>query len=456
MNFLQRLNNAIERKGTQPQGTLTVEQPVWFGNDIVYYAAEPGEKFVHYGYNMNDAVYSIVSKNEEKAGQVRLYHAKVKENEKKTLQEYKALTKNFVGNSDEAKEIQLMRKSMLETYDVKSPLSRLLEKPNRNQTQSEWITELFGRRELQGEGNIWFNRGMGQKTLEMFAIPKPQLSIIGNGRDPFEIVGYQFTLGGSTTRWSPDEVIMWIYSNKEPVDLNLEHLRGMAPLQSALLLLQSLIEGDKRMAMSNKNAGAYGFAFWKTPRELNAIQKQDMREKFDNIVNSQEMAGKIAVLSGDWGYHNVGLSVVDQKLLEQYGYGFTRLCRVFKTPAYIFDEGQATWDKARQAYRQWIYSKIAPAMYQLRGLLSDKLIPEFGYDPETNLIDCDIMSLPEMSQDLKELVDSVKEATWLTDDEKRKATGYEPRGGVHEMTQREYDNYVPGGNLDDDEASLNL
>jgi HK97 family phage portal protein len=433
MNFLQRINSSIEVKGTQPTGQLTVrgqDDIVFLGNQVRYWPADNGQRFIKYGYKGNDAVYSIVSKNAEKAGQIRFYHSKIDPQEKKTLQEYKALLKGFTGNKHMAKELALMRKAMIDELEVKGALSRLLDRPNRYQTQSMWIENIFGHRELTGEGNIWFNRGNGTRTLEMFCIPKFQLNLVGNGVDPFEVMGYEFSMQGATYKWEKDAVAMWVYQNypDSGVTTSLEHMRGMAPLEAFIVALQGMIEADKRLTTSNANAGAYGFAYWKTPKELSGGQKQELRDKFDNIVNSSEMAGKVAVLSGDWGYHNIGLSNEAQKMLEQYGLGFDRLCRVFKTPHGIFND-DAKYSNGPQYYREWIYSKIAPNIYQLRGMLDEKLIPEFGLDPETNLIDCDVQSLPEMSQDLKELAEGIKEVIGITIDDRLKHFGYEPIGG---------------------------
>ena len=50
----------------------------------------------------------------------------------------------------------------------------------------------------------------------------------------------------------------------------------------------------------------------------------------------------------------------------------------------------------------------------------------FGLDPSRYAIDCDPTTLPELAQDLKDMVTAVKDAPWLTLNEKRIATGYEP------------------------------
>lgn len=441
MSFLKRLNSAIEVKGFQPTGLVSRQaiQPAnmndlqFIGNDVTLYPQDGGQRFINYGYYLNDGVYSIVSKNAEKAGQIRFYHSQIKPEEKSTLREYKSLLNNFRGNKDMAKELRRMKRAMekkaqTEDLEIKSPLSKLLNRPNRYQTQGEWIENLFGHRELTGEGNLWFNKGNGERTLEMFCIPKWQLNLVGNGQDPFEITGFEFNMMGSTYKWDKDAVLMWKYANKAEVSTSLEHMRGMSPLQSYIVALQGMNEADRRLTASNKNAGAYGFAYWKNARELQADQKREMRNSFDNIMYSEEMAGKIAVLAGEWGYHNVGISVADQKILEQYDMGFVRLCRVFKTPHGIFND-DAKYANGPQYKRDWVYDKIAPNIYQLREKLSDRLIPEFGLDPETNLIDCDIMSLPEMSQDLAEMGKGINEVWGLSIDQRLQYFGYEPIGG---------------------------
>jgi HK97 family phage portal protein len=399
------------------------------GDEIVLYPQDTGQRYLDKGYNLNDGVYSIVSKNAEKASQIRMYHSRIKKEERKTLHEYNQLSKGAINNKV-LKELEVMRKAMVEDLIVDSPLTKLLNKPNRFQTQSEWLEQLFGLRELQGEGNIWFNRLGGGKIQEMLVIPKSQLRLVGNLKDPWEVIAYEVMLNGRNYRWEKEDVVMWKYSNPREVDTSLEHLRGLAPLQSIMVLVQGLNEGDIRLATANKNAGASGLAYrTDMPQKPTVEQTTEMRRQFNESVNNSDMANKIAILGGEWGYFNIGKTMQELQLLEQYGIGFKRLCRVFKTPAGIFDEGNATWDNQKQFYRQWIYSKIAPNIYNLRGLLSEKLLPEFGLDPETNLIDCDVMSLPEMTQDLKEQAEGLKDVWGLTIDDRLKHFGYEPIGG---------------------------
>jgi HK97 family phage portal protein len=428
MNWFTR--KWMERKALNSVPSVPMRMPtgpelLQIGRELTVYPQDAGERYVSKGYQLNDAVYSICSKNAEKAGQVRLYHMKVKRSEQKTREEYLALQKAAITQKS-LMEMNRMRKAMTEDRVADSPLAKLLNKPNRNETQGMWIERLFLFRELQGEGNIWLSRLDGGRPLEMFSIPKPQLSLVGTGADPWQILAFKFNLSGNVYRWDPKDVMMWKYTNPVPVDNTLEHLRGLAPLAAFIVSLQGMNEADLRLATSNKNGGASGVAYRKDTLQVPTLeQAATMRKQFNDAVNSSDMVNKIAILAGEWGFFNLAMSVEQQKLLEQYGVGFKRLCRVFKTPAEIFGEGNDTYENQRQYKRSWIYDKIAPNVYQLRDMLSAKLLREFDLDPETNMIDCDIMSLPEMAEDLKDLIAAVKDAWWLTPNQKLDATGYE-------------------------------
>lgn len=433
MNFLRKLNDSLEAKAFGSTLPIPMRQEyLRLGSDIVFYPQDNGERYLTKGLNLNDAVSTIVGKNQRKAGQVRLTHTKVKASEKKTLQEYLELSKKKEFSAQQVREMRVMRKALVEDLIVDSPLTKLLNKPNRWQTQSEWIELMFALRELQGEGNLWLNRGpAGGKILEMMVIPKPHLNLIGDNKDPWNIVAYEFNLNGKMYRWEKEDVLMWKYTNPRAIDMSLEHLRGRAPLYALMVLLQGMNEGDERVAISNKHGGASGLAY-RTDliKEPTVEQKNDMRNQFNATINNEQMANKIAILGGQWGYIEFGKTMAELKILEQYGLSFQRVANAFETPYQLFGFGNDTYENQKQYGRNWIYNKIAPNMYNLRGLLSDRLLPEFNLDPETNLIDCDVLSLPEMSQDMAELAAGIKDVWGMSIDDRLKYFGMEPIGGA--------------------------
>jgi HK97 family phage portal protein len=432
MNFLRKLNDSLEAKAFGSTLPIPMRQEyLRLGSDIVLYPQDNGERYLTKGLNLNDAVSTIVGKNQRKAGQVRLTHTKVKATEKKTLQDYLYLSNSKVFTREIVQEMRVMRKALVEDLIVDSPLTKLLNKPNRWQTQSEWIELMFALRELQGEGNLWLNRGPARgKILEMMVIPKPHLNLIGDNKDPWNIIAYEFNLNGKMYRWEKEDVLMWKYTNPRAIDMSLEHLRGRAPLYALMVLLQGMNEGDERVAISNKHGGASGLAYRKDNpwgKGGPAVdQTLDMRKQFNAAINNEEMANKIAILGGEWGYIEFGRTMAELKILEQYGLSFQRVANAFETPHQLFGFGNDTYENQKQYGRNWIYNKIAPNMYQFRSLLSDRLLPEFNLDPETNLIDCDVLSLPEMSQDMAELAAGVKDVWGMSINDRLKYFGMEP------------------------------
>jgi hypothetical protein len=83
----------------------------------------------------------------------------------------------------------------------------------------------------------------------------------------------------------------------------------------------------------------------------------------------------------------------------------------------------------------------------LRDELNKWLVPRFGEDV---YIDFDITALPEMQQDMERMVRSLRDANWLTFDEKRVAMNYSERGGAYEHS------YVNGGLVQLNQVGMDL
>ena len=71
---------------------------------------------------------------------------------------------------------------------------------------------------------------------------------------------------------------------------------------------------------------------------------------------------------------------------------------------------------------------IVPMCCSLRDELNKWLVPAFGEDV---YIDFDITALPELQQDMERMSRILRDANWLTFDEKRIAMHYEERGGIY-------------------------
>jgi hypothetical protein len=104
-------------------------------------------------------------------------------------------------------------------------------------------------------------------------------------------------------------------------------------------------------------------------------------------------------------------------------------CRVFGMPSVLFDTSSTSYNNYQNALRDLMTNTIVPMCCSLRDELNKWLVPAFG---ENVYIDFDITALPELQQDMERMSRILRDANWLTFDEKRVAMNYEEKGGIYE------------------------
>lgn len=464
LNGLQKAVANIFRLPTVINPVAPIVQSLGMGNGVTIYPYGRDSTFIEKGYNKNAFVYSIVSKCAKKFGQVPWYHYKVKTTERKTWAEYIQLTKEGLPDTKARIEARKMRKKAIEADKVNSPLQTLLDKPNRNQPRAKFMENLYGFKLLTGEGNGWTPIFTENKApTEIFIIPKSILGIV-KGNSPWDIANYKLIFPGAELQQPKELMITWGFPtyNFDPVSLT--HLRGQAPLDAGLLLMQSSNEASERLIAMNKNQGVAGMVYDKGKRDYpTPPQAQFIRQQFNEVVNDKDLAGQIAWMTGDLGYIQFGLDAGQLKLLEQADITKEALCHIFDVPYPLFNSNE-TYENRKQAKREFVYDNIAVAAYGLRDELNTKLIPLFNLDRDRDVIDVDILSLPELAQDQKETAEFLdKMGARLSLNEGREYMGWDrspdPNMDKHYIPsgyQTLDDANAPiGGNLDAEENLLN-
>jgi HK97 family phage portal protein len=460
LNGLQQISTAMAFQGLARINEGVTIYP--YGNDST---------FIEQGYKKNWAVYVVVKKLAKTFSQISWYHYKVNTKERKTwFDEYIPLTKSFAHLSDPKARIEMlkMRKKSVEPTAVTSPLSKFLAKPNRYQSGNRFRGNLLGHKLLTGEGNTWLarpkdmegNADLSQPPSEMFVIPKANLAIV-KGADPWAIEQYKIILGGSQIPQDPANIIMWIEEGYNFDPVTLQHMRGQAPLDAYVLGMQGANEAAERLVNMNKNQGASGFAWNEADlRNLTPEQSSFMRKQFNSMINDSDLAGAIAVLTGKWGFQQIGLDSRALQLLEQQDKALDIVSMIFDVPVGIFKHG-TTYENKPQEGKDFIYNAIAPHAYELREEWNSKLISQFGLDRERDVIDCDLLSLPQLVEDLKTQVEALGRIWQFTPNEVLQYLGYDPSPDPNmnkvyipnNFTPLDQLNADPGAGLD---AQMNL
>lgn len=393
-------------------------------------------KFVTEGYLGNADVYAIVSFLARKCASVPWYVYRIKNGEKgkQSHMRYKHLVKGVV-NPGALQQAVLERKSAYEENIVMdSPLARLLERPNSYQGQDAFFQNLFGYRVLSGEGNIYCNDGgdLTGKVLEMNVLPTQYLQIYPDPNDLYGIVGYklQATKGIDLPK---ESVIAWKSWNPEFNAETRSHLRGVSPIRSAYRTLRMNNNAADASAMMSANGGSKGAL---TPKVINNVvtdvttsQAEDIKATVNRNLNGIDNKGRIGVLQTPWEYLNFGLSSMDMELMKAMQMSLQQWCRVFGLPAVIFDTDTSSYNNYQNGMRDLMTNTIIPMCCELRDELNKYLIPRFKEDV---YIDFDVTAIPELQQDMERMSRILRDANWLTMDEKRVAMNYERKGGAFE------------------------
>ena len=429
------------------------------------------ESYVMDGYLGNADVYAIVSFLARKSASIPWYVYRLNDGEKarNSLLRYKQLSRGLQAGQGAYEQAIMARKNAYsENVVMDTPLAKLLERPNPSQAQDQFLENLIGYHFLSGEGNIYGNTGIsGDKVLEMFVLPTQFLDIYPDPNDLYGIIGYKLMVDQGIDI-AKNRVCQWKTWNPDFNASTRSHLRGLSPLRASYKTLRMSNAAADASAMMAYNGGAKGAL---TPKVVGSVSAQPSMEqanlikrKLNDDVNGTANKGRIDVLQTPWDYLNFGLSSVDMELVKTMQMSMHQWCRVFGLPAVLFDTDTSSYNNYQNAMRDLVTNTIVPKLCQLRDELNKWLVPQFGEDL---YIDFDITALPEMQQDMERMTRSLRDANWLTFDEKRVAMNYSERegefgyayvnGGLVRLDQVGMDLTVPdGGNISMDNGSDNM
>ncbi len=378
------------------------------------------EKAVTEGYNANDAVYSIIKTDAEKFASIPRYVAdakKLEEKRRKVPLQYKSL----------------MKAEAMSAGSTREALSKLLNRPNEYQGQAAFFKTVRSYYKTCGESFIWLNRGDTDglddskialmPVLEMYPLPSYRMEIIPDPENLWGVAGYMLDAGGIKIPFKKSEVIHWKDTNLLFDTTTKEHLRGMSPLKPGAATLQQNNDATHSAIRMYQNDGARAAIFNKDLSKATPTQETQIRNVIDRKLNNNDVKGAVAALQGEWGVIDLSKSAIDMDLLKGKQMSMMMLCFLFGVPYTLFDPNTA-WANSEWQEKNWVSNRIIPAATELDDELNRVLLRAFALEGKF-IIQCDYSQLPEMQADLKTLTEWLKEAWWITPNEKRDLMGYE-------------------------------
>jgi HK97 family phage portal protein len=385
---------------------------VWYGGGMTMIPANI-TAFIRDGFNGNSTVHHIVKTQSDKFSQIpfRIYK------KKGAVQKYLKATKQY-------NPAAMLRKSAaMDELDESDPIYNLLSQPNDFQSETDfwklWLIWL----KLTGFSPIYTNTGAsGVKVLAISNLAPQWITITPNSSltgakelwySPFGAV--------QATKLPLQDCYISRYQNPDYTSDG-QHLYGLSPLKAALLDLKGSTEAKKAIAKMYENGGSKGVLM---PKEVPMNQQQAdlMRATIDTFINGNSNKGKEGAVSFPIDHIALGLDAVDMKLIEGGALTDQRIALAYNHPPALL-QADNKYDNQLEAIKYLVTNSIYPDLVMKREFFNNWLLPIKFNRPDL-VADFDITELPEMQEDMSKLVQSVKDAWWITPNEKRSVMKYD-------------------------------
>lgn len=371
--------------------------------------------YIDAAYNINPDVYSVINQISNKFTSIPYVIREIDdESEYKRLQVLNKATKYDYSIKQELKAISLKDKSYNKDY-----LPMPLERPNPSQTWKEFwrLSVTF----LNTNGNIyWYmlrpeggiNAG---EPIAIYVLPSHLMQIVLKNK--VDMLGvespidhYMLTEGRQYIEFDVEDVIHIKYPNPN-YDQNGAHLYGQSPLRAAYKNIVATNKGLDLSVNTMKNGGAFGFIHPKgETTALDDAQAKAIKDRLKEMNASSEDLSRIAGMSMELGFTQIGLNADELKPFEYFKYNMKQICNVLGWDDKLLnsDDG-AKYDNMKIAEKRSVTGKIVPDIELISQAFSKQFLSLYK-KYENACIVFMVKELPEMQQDYKTMIEWIEKA----------------------------------------------
>ncbi len=394
--------------------------------------------YLEEGYNTNAMVFSVIDAMARKSSTVPMYVRKVRDEEAlSNLNKLRKATGYDMQLSQKLKHMALENKAFA---DQTMPLP--LDKPNPYQTWTE--LQMLYKTFLKMTGNAYFympsaENGMNKgEPKALYLLPSHMIQIVV--KEGVSMIGYEnpveeyiLTSGNQYVTFKSEDVIHIKYGNPNYSDDG-EHLYGFSPLRPLIKNIQSSNDAMELNAKTLKSGGAFGFIHGKNV-PITEDQAKQLKQRLVEMNDDPGDLARIAGSSAEMGFTRISLTADELKPFDYLKFDMKQICNALGWSDNLMnnDDG-GKHDKQKEERKRVVTDNIVPDLKLLIDALNSDFLPRFkGYDGQC--LEFDIMELPEMQDDAKELSEIMFEGVRMAvfnRDEARKALNF-PETNVPSM-----------------------
>ena len=306
--------------------------------------------------------------------------------------------------------------------DPTHPLNALLAAPNGKQSWHDLLTSLCGY--LLVTGNAYLlkespangpNAGKPTKVRVLNA----RTEVLGGDDDDDEVTGYREHLANG--RWrdhAPADVCHYKYWNPNGAKY------GLSPVSAGYKLVTAADSGLSSRVRAYQNQGPPGLLTKKgAGEEWGEAQAPAVQSWFSSFLRGGRNQNKIPVTNGDIAWVSMGLSPVDLDVLQALQTDRDGIADLFAYPGQLLNGSTGTtFNNVGEAKRSSYSGCIIPLLQKLRERTSPFLCGPYH---DGRVLNFDTSGVPELQANKQEQVTWLKDAYWVSTQEKQRIMGIE-------------------------------
>ena len=307
------------------------------------------------------------------------------------------------------------------------PLMELLKKPNPFESGEQLWDGFYSFMKIAGNTYLEAVLLDGQ-VRELYVLRADRMKVqLGPRGYPS---GYEYTVGQQKL----------LYAVPDPgKQLPIMHLKefhplddwyGMSPVEAGAFAVDvhNAAGGFNKALLDNqaRPSGALVYA----PTQENADpsltdkQFQRLKEEIEEKYSGRENAGKPMILDGGLDWKEMSVNPKDMEFIEGKREAAREIALSFGVPPQLLGiPGDNTYSNYQEANRAFYRQTVLPLVSRTCQALSNFFAPTYG---ETLRVWYDEDAIPALSEEREKVWERVIKADFLTTNEKREATGYEP------------------------------
>lgn len=304
------------------------------------------------------------------------------------------------------------------------PLLHLLERPNQRQAGATFLETLYGHLLLSGNAYVELVEA-SEAARELHLLRPDRVSVLTDASGWPSALEYR---EGASKRRTP----VGIASGSSALQLTLFHPLddhyGFPPLEAALMALDTHnAAGRWNKALLDNSARPSGALVYapKDGGNLTDEQFERLKSELEEGYTGMTRAGRPLLLEGGLDWKAMGLTPKDMDFIEAKHSASRDIALAFGVPPMLLGiPGDNTYANYQEANRAFYRLTILPLVARTAKELSAWLAPVYGIDLR---LWYDADRVDGLSGERDALWSRLETASFLTDDEKRDAVGYQPR-----------------------------